>query len=79
VIARTVLSRIDGPFAVDYGYLSTLSPDAIDVLVDTTIWTQNCPWRPLDPDPSDPWYAYNYGRAHARDVIRQRPEPAYCP
>jgi hypothetical protein len=73
VIARTVLSRLDGPYPVDYAYLTTLSPDAIDVLRDTSLETRNCPWRPVDLTP-DPWYAYNYSRAHARDVMRQLPK-----
>jgi hypothetical protein len=73
VIARTVLSRLDGPYPVDYAYLSTLSTDAIDVLRDTSLETRNCPWRPVDFTP-DPWYAYNYSRAHARDVMRQLPK-----
>jgi len=73
VIARTVLSRLDGPYPVDYAYLSTLSTDAIDVLRDTSLETRNCPWRPVDLTP-DPWYAYNYSRAHARDVMRQLPK-----
>jgi len=73
VIARTVLSRLEGPYPVDYAYLSTLSTDAIDVLRDTSLETRNCPWRPVDFTP-DPWYAYNYSRAHARDVMRQLPK-----
>jgi hypothetical protein len=73
VIARTVLSRLDGPYPVDYAYLSTLSTDAVDVLRDTSLETRNCPWRPVDLTP-DPWYAYNYSRAHARDVMRQLPK-----
>jgi hypothetical protein len=79
VIARTVLSRIDGPYAVDYGYLSTLSADAIDVLSDTSMGTRNCPWRPFDPSDVDPWYAYNLSRAHARDIMNHRPRSGtYC-
>jgi hypothetical protein len=79
VIARTVLSRIDGPYAVDYTYLSTLSADAIDALADTQMGTRNCPWQPFDPSDVDPWYAYNYSRAHARDVMNHRPRvTTYC-
>ena len=77
VIARTVLSRVDGPYPVDYAYLRTLSADAIDVLRGTSLETQNCPWRPVDLEP-DPWYAYNYGRSHARGVLAQLPRGGYC-
>jgi Domain of unknown function (DUF4173) len=80
VIARTVLSRIDGPYPVDYAYLSTLSPDAVDVLAPTSLVTRNCPWHPIDLSTPDPWYAYNYARAHARDVLKQHPRAgSYCP
>jgi hypothetical protein len=73
VIARTVLARIDGPYPVDYDYLGTLSADAIDVLADNTLGQRICPWRPNGLSTSDPWYAFNYGRAHAREVLGSQP------
>jgi hypothetical protein len=75
VIARTVLSRLDGPYPVDYAYLRTLSADAVDELDQ---FGGYCPWWPEDLSTSDPWYAYNYGRAHARDVLRDRRAKPNC-
>lgn len=60
LMARTLLARLDGPYPVDYGYLRQLSADAAFEIA--KIQPGTCSPGPT----SDPWYAFNLSRHHAR-------------
>jgi len=80
LIARTVLSRQDGPYPVDYFYLSHLSADAIDELAQIPNVNGNCLSYLALPDlqEPDPWYAFNLSRQHARVVMALPAHNAGC-
>jgi Domain of unknown function (DUF4153) len=56
LMARTLLSRLDGPYPVDYLYLSGLSADAAAELAKAS--EGRCTQASID----DPWYAFNLSR-----------------
>jgi hypothetical protein len=80
LIARTVLHRLDGPYGVDFGYLSTRSADAVDEIVGVQSNRVACALWLLDSDlkEPDPWYATNLSRAHARTVLAGKGKALTC-
>ncbi|MGI8645283.1 MAG: DUF4153 domain-containing protein, partial [Nocardioides sp.] len=67
-IARHNVDRFENTGRVDWQYLSTLSADAVPVLVDLPEAIRDCAlvggWRS-----DDDWLAWNLGRARARDAV----------
>ncbi len=68
LMANTHLDRLDQNYPLDYAFLSSLSTDAIDAL----------PYGMCEGDrwhlkESEPWYAWNLSRAHARKVVAHAP------
>ena len=61
LIARTLLARQDGPYPVDYRYLTGLSADAIPEIARATGACGSPTLRAAD----DPWYAFNLSRHRA--------------
>ncbi len=71
VMARTLLTRYDGPYAVDFAYLSGLSADAVDEIARLPPRDQACALQDVRRalDESDPWYAVNLARYRARITL----------
>ena len=75
-MARTLTSRLETPFPVDYYYyLSTLSADAISEIDRLREPERSCVLARLaaDLERPDPWYGLNLSRERARDLIARRP------
>lgn len=70
VIARTNIDH-----GVRPEYLTTLSADAIDELDGLPEPWRSCALRNVQAQLAEPdgWFDYNYGRAHARDVLSAHP------
>jgi hypothetical protein len=75
LMARTLLSRLDGPYPVDRSYIAELSADAVEVIDRVPEPERSCLLARLarDLERPDPWYAWNSARERARDVFARRP------
>jgi hypothetical protein len=71
LMARTHIARVERDFAVDNGFLSSLSTDAYDeisALETRQGWCLDYQGKISDDLSSpDPWYVWNASRQHARD------------
>jgi hypothetical protein len=71
VMARTLLARYDGPYAVDFTYLRGLSADAVDEIVRLPPRVSACALGDVrrNLEQPDPWYRVNLARHHARTTL----------
>lgn len=67
LMARTLMAHLDGPYPVDYQYLSRLSPDAAFELA-ALVERGRC-GRAARPSDGEPWYAFNLSRYRARLAV----------
>jgi len=76
LMARTLLRRLDGQYAIDLPYLLSLSADAADELAAVPPQRQPCLLSGLAAELAspDPWYAINLSRIHAHTVLARHPD-----
>jgi hypothetical protein len=75
LMARTLLSRLDGPYPVDRYYVALLSADAVEEIDRVPEPERSCLLARLADDLQrpDPWYAWNPARDRARELLARRP------
>jgi hypothetical protein len=75
LMARTLLTRLDGPYQIDRYYLASLSADAIETIDRVPEPERSCLLARLahELERPDPWYGLNLARERARALIARKP------
>lgn len=75
VMARTHLERLEGPYGVDFRYLSGLSADVVDEILRLPPGVRDCALADLRAElaADDQWYQFNAAREHARAALARTP------
>jgi hypothetical protein len=73
LMARTHLERLDGPYGVDFRFISGLSADAVDEILRLPPGIRDCGLAQIrdELEESDPWFRVNLAREHARNVLAE--------